>query len=141
MIMAGRNTSYNPEYCEALIAYYKTTHKPTIEHFCHTNDICIASFYNWIKVFPELLEAKKTCWELRRESFLNEVEGMIETGKDTKINAFPLALIARRYGIKTKDDPDTSATDKLAEALKSVVTTYALPDNGRLKPHDDSSTT
>ena len=127
-----RPSTYRIEYCQALINYYKTTHKPTIEDFCHTNDICIATFYNWVKTYPELLEAKEICWELRRETFLNEVEQMIETGKDTKINAFPLALIARRYGIKTKDDADTSATDKLVDALKSVVTTYALPDNGRL---------
>jgi len=127
-----RPTTYNPEYCDALIDFYKTAHKPTIEDFCKINDICIATFYNWIKAYPQLLEAKETCWALRRETFLNEVEGMIETGKDTKINTFPLALIARRYGIKTKDDPDTTATDKLADALKTVVTTYALPDNNRL---------
>ena len=128
----GRPTTYNPKYCEDLINYYKTTHKPTIEHFCKINDICISAFYEWLKIYPELTEAKEKCWTIRRESFLNEVEGMIETGKNTKINAFPLALIARRYGIKTKDDTDNSATDKLADALKSVVTTYALPDNGRL---------
>ena len=127
-----RPTTYKPEYCQALITYYKKTRKPTIEDFCHENDICISTFYDWLKIYTDLSEAKEKCWELRRESFLNEVEGMIETDKDTKINSFPLALIARRYGIKTKDDPDTSATDKLADALKSVVTTYALPDNGRL---------
>lgn len=127
-----RPSTYKSEYCESLIDYYKTTHKPTIENFCHVNNICISTFYDWLKIYTDLSEAKEKCWVLRRESFLNEVEQMIETGKDTKINAFPLALIARRYGIKTRDDADTSATDKLADALKSVVTTYALPDNGRL---------
>jgi hypothetical protein len=134
-----RPTTYKPEYCEDLINYYKITHKPTIEGFCHTNDICISTFYDWLKKYDELSEAKDKCWQIRRESFLNEVEDMIITDKDVKINAFPLALIARRYGIKTKDDPDNSAADKLADALKSVVTTYSLPDNGRLNA--DKATT
>lgn len=102
--MKGRPTSYKHEYCQQLIDYFVESQKPTIEDFCKINKIPISTFYDWLNVHKDLSEAKKKCWELRRESFLNEVENLIVTPHTVKVNAFPLALIARRYGIKTKDD-------------------------------------
>ena len=100
----ARLTDYDPQICQQLIDFFESQEKPTIENFCKINDIPPSTFFHWVRVYPELLESKEKCFEIRRESFLNEVENMIVTDKDVKIHSFPLALIARRYGIKTKDD-------------------------------------
>lgn len=128
----GGITTYKPEYCQELLNFFDAHDNATIKKFCQINQIPSSTFYDWLDTYPELSESREKAFRIRRETFLDDLGDLIVTNKDIKVNSFPLALIARRYGIKTKDDADNSATDKLADALKSVVTTYSLPDNGRL---------
>lgn len=68
----GRPTSYEPRFCEELIAHMKGGY--SFESFAGAIGVCRKTIYNWEAEHPEFLHAKSIATELRR--FFWEKQGV-----------------------------------------------------------------
>ena len=123
------STLYKHEYCDAVIDWL--SNGKTLASFAEhvgVNRVCLWGWKEKHQAFDNAIKkGREIATALHSEQFLlDNIE------KQSLNNVMAILYCRNVLKIETKDKADTSATDKLADALKSVVTTYALPDNGRL---------
>ena len=123
------STLYKHEYCDAVIVWL--SNGKTLASFAEhvgVNRVCLWGWKEKHEAFDNAIKkGREIATALHSEQFLlDNIE------KQSLNNVMAILYCRNVLKIETKDKADTSATDKLADALKSVVTTYALPDNGRL---------
>ena len=75
---AGRPTKYDPKYCDMIVEeFLKGGHMRT---FAHLLDVEVKTLYNWMKQYPEFLQARN---KAQNASFVywNKINIGLATGK------------------------------------------------------------
>lgn len=122
-------STYNPDYCDMVTAWL--AEGKTLAGFADKIDVNRVTLWDWTKAHVSFDNAVKKGREIA--SNIHAEKYLLDNIENQNLNNVVAVHYFRNVlKLKTRDDADTSATDKLADALKSVVTTYALPDNGRL---------
>ena len=123
-----RPTVYQDDYCEAVTEWL--SEGKTLASFAKHVGVNSVTIWRWHETIPEFCNAIKSGREIANKIYSEQF--LLDNLEKQSLNNVMAILYCRNVlKIETKDKADNSATDKLADALKSVVTTYALPDNGR----------
>ena len=124
-----RPTVYKDDYCDMVTEWL--AEGKTLADFADSIGVHRVTLWDWTKAHTDFGNAVKKGREIA--SNIHAEKYLLANIENQNLNNVVAVHYFRNVlKLKTRDDPDNSATDKLADALKSVVTTYALPDNGRL---------
>ncbi len=111
-MVTGRPTKYNPEFCNELDNYLKTTGKeqmslPTIQGFSLWLDVNDDTLNEWSKIYPDF---SATLSKLKRLQAQQLIDDGIYGGKEVNSTIVKL-LLQNNHGMKERTDTTTNDKD------------------------------
>jgi len=114
----GRPSKYDPEYCTAIIDYFKDETiqpLPLFEDFAEKLDICVTTLYVWQTAHPEFLKAYKRAQKIQLSRWIKgSMEGKFNT-------AFTIFAGKNMFGWRDKNELEIPGLSDLLSAMPTAV--------------------
>lgn len=120
-----RPTKYNPEICETVLGLMREG--ASIEEVCYELGIAKQTFYNWLELYPELMDAKKRGLDFAQGWWMKQGRKNLEN-KDFSATLFYMNM-KNRFGWKDKSEVDNTSSDgSMTPKSTKIVFTNGLKD-------------
>lgn len=123
----GRPTSYEPRFCEELIAHMKGGY--SFESFAGAVGVCRKTIYNWEMEHPEFLHAKSIATELRRFFWEKQSVRAVMGGKCNP--AVLIFTLKNALGWRDKVELSGDAENPVKAEIKLTIRDFTTDGSGK----------